>query len=114
MKAPADASSGRGLWSLPSAEKLPMAGRRPANSCRGEMGEGAGRAASYMEAHKSARGVHKLFACMRCTNTSSSCRLFFFLLFTGLARTHPVRHLLIVDRACSRSARDRCLQSVRL
>jgi hypothetical protein len=29
-----------------------------------------------------------------------------FLLFTGLARTHLVKHPLIVDRACSRSARD--------
>jgi hypothetical protein len=39
----------------------------------GGNGEGAGRAASYMEAYKSARGVHKLFTCnSRCSDTPSA------------------------------------------
>ena len=72
MKAPADASNGRGLWSLPSTKNC------HGRSATGELlsggnGEGAGQEGGNIEAHKSASGIHKLFTCnLRCSYTSSS------------------------------------------
>jgi hypothetical protein len=72
MKAPADASNGRGLLVPAIDRKLLMAGRRPANSVGGKWG-GRRTRRWYIEAHKSASGVHKIFRCrLWCNNTSTA------------------------------------------
>jgi hypothetical protein len=99
------------FWSPPSTENC----RRQVGDRRtlsGGNGEGAGPEGWYIEGYKSARGVHKIFACnLRCSNTTSA----------SVACSFPV-----IYRSCVYSLRetpfdcvspardwDHCLKSVR-
>ena len=100
MKAPADASNGRGLLVPAIDRKLPMAGRRPANSCRGGNGEGAGRKGGNSEPIKAQVGsINYLHATQGVMVPRTPAWPVLSLLFTGATRARPARHALIVGRA---------------
>ena len=111
MKAPADASNGRGLWSLPLTKNcLWQVGDR--RTLSGGNGEGAGQPRWYIEAHKSASGVHKLFTYnLWCNNTpGASVPCFFPVIYRGRAYSSREALLGCISPACDR---DHCPKSVR-
>src|SRR5262249_22523121 len=86
--------------------KIATAGRRPANSCRGEMGEGAGQESGTLKPIKVQVGSIKyLHATSGVKIPQAQVPPVFSLLFTGAARTRSAKQLLIVGGGGARSAR---------